>query len=56
MECQTKFGNTTVWELLTDVFDYIPISCIIENSIFCVHGGLSPSIETIDEIKELDRY
>ena len=25
MECQTKYGNTTVWELYTDVFDYIPI-------------------------------
>jgi len=45
-----------VWELFTDVFDYIPIGCIIENSIFCVHGGLSPSIETIEDIKELDRF
>ena len=43
-----------MWELFTDVFDYIPIGCIIENSIFCVHGGLSPSIETIEDIKELD--
>ena len=45
-----------MWELFTDVFDYIPIGCIIENSIFCVHGGLSPSIETIEDIKELDRF
>ena len=39
MECQTKYGNTQVWEYFTDMFDYIPIGALISNSIFCVHGG-----------------
>lgn len=39
MECQTKYGNTYVWEYFTDMFDYIPIGALINNDIFCVHGG-----------------
>eukprot|EP00825_Cyclidium_porcatum_P031812 TRINITY_DN3375_c0_g1_i1.p1 TRINITY_DN3375_c0_g1~~TRINITY_DN3375_c0_g1_i1.p1 ORF type:complete len:250 (+),score=41.44 TRINITY_DN3375_c0_g1_i1:250-999(+) len=56
VECQSKYGNTSVWEMYTDVFDFIPIGCIIDNELFCVHGGLSPQIESIDEIKQLDRF
>ena len=41
--------------LQTDLFDYLPISAIVENSTFCVHGGLSPSLDTLDHIRELDR-
>ena len=56
MECQTKFNNLTVWEDFTDMFDYIPIAATIDNKIFAVHGGLSPSIESLFEIEELDRF
>jgi serine/threonine-protein phosphatase 4 catalytic subunit len=31
------------------------ISAVIENRVFCVHGGLSPSVNTIDDVKALDR-
>jgi serine/threonine-protein phosphatase PPG1 len=56
MECQTKFGNTNVWEYFTDMFDFMPIACLIDNKLLCLHGGLSPSIETLNEIEELDWF
>jgi serine/threonine-protein phosphatase 4 catalytic subunit len=31
------------------------LAAIIDNKIFCVHGGLSPSISTLDEIRAIDR-
>ena len=33
----------------------MPISALIDNKIFCVHGGLSPDIRNIDQLLDLDR-
>ena len=54
-ECIRKYGNSNVYKYFTDLFDYLPLATIIENKIFCVHGGLSPSIETIEDIQNYDR-
>lgn len=39
----------------TEIFDYLSLSAIIDGRIFCVHGGLSPSIQTLDQIRTIDR-
>ena len=31
------------------------LSAIIDNQIFCVHGGLSPTITTLDQVRTIDR-
>jgi serine/threonine-protein phosphatase 2A catalytic subunit len=54
-ECSRKYGNSNVWKCLTDLFDFLPLTAVVENQFFCLHGGLSPSIETLDNIKTLDR-
>ncbi|EXJ65934.1 serine/threonine-protein phosphatase [Cladophialophora psammophila CBS 110553] len=55
-ECARKYGNANVWHYFTDMFDFLTLSVVINNQIFCVHGGLSPSIHSIDQIKIIDRY
>ena len=54
-ECMRKYGSINVWRYCTEIFDYLPISAIIDDKIFCIHGGLSPTIDTIDEIRNIDR-
>jgi len=54
-ECNKKYGNSNVWKCFTDLFDYLPLTAVVENQIFCLHGGLSPSIDTLDHIRALDR-
>eukprot|EP01100_Stratorugosa_tubuloviscum_P006867 TRINITY_DN290_c1_g2_i3.p1 TRINITY_DN290_c1_g2~~TRINITY_DN290_c1_g2_i3.p1 ORF type:complete len:332 (-),score=140.46 TRINITY_DN290_c1_g2_i3:175-1107(-) len=54
-ECLRKYGNGNVWKYFTDLFDYLPLTALIENKIFCLHGGLSPSIDTLDNIRSLER-
>jgi hypothetical protein len=44
-----------VWKHFTDLFDYLPMTALVEERIFCLHGGLSPSIDTLDHAKNLDR-
>lgn len=44
-----------MWKYFTDLFDYLPLTALIDNQIFCLHGGLSPSIDTLDNIRALDR-
>ncbi|KAI4822910.1 hypothetical protein KUCAC02_008429 [Chaenocephalus aceratus] len=44
-ECLRKYGSVTVWRYCTEIFDYLSLSAIIDGKIFCVHGGLSPSIQ-----------
>ncbi|KAI7752854.1 hypothetical protein M8C21_029056, partial [Ambrosia artemisiifolia] len=50
-----RYGNASVWKTFTDLFDYYPLNALVESEIFCLHGGLSPSIETLDNIRNFDR-
>ncbi len=54
-ECLRKYGSVNVWRYCTEIFDYISLSAIIDDKVFCVHGGLSPSINTLDQIRLIDR-
>ncbi|KXN92964.1 Serine/threonine-protein phosphatase PP2A catalytic subunit [Leucoagaricus sp. SymC.cos] len=104
-ECLRKYGNANVWRFFTDLFDFLPLTALIDNqtlevlspiprvhdcpnpdniafcilhslfyslrglltpeastqsrifnvNIFCLHGGLSPSIDTLDHVRSIDR-
>lgn len=54
-ECLRKYGNANVWKYFTDTFDYLPMTAVVSDRIFCLHGGLSPSIDTLDHARDLDR-
>lgn len=54
-ECLRKYGSPAVWTYFTDLFDYLPLTGLVENQIFCLHGGLSPNIENLDHIRSMDR-
>lgn len=49
-ECTRKFGSANVWRYCCEIFDYLSLSAIIDDKVFCVHGGLSPSINTLDQV------
>ncbi len=54
-ECGRKYGNPSVWKCFMEVFDYLPITALVEGRYFCLHGGLSPSIGSLDDIRFLNR-
>ncbi|CAG99490.1 phosphoprotein phosphatase PP4 catalytic subunit PPH3 [Kluyveromyces lactis] len=54
-EVVRKYGNSNVWRYCCEVFDYLPLGAIVNNKVFCVHGGLSPDVLSINEIRTIDR-
>ncbi|KAI0274143.1 Metallo-dependent phosphatase [Russula aff. rugulosa BPL654] len=54
-ECQQKYGSASVWKACCNVFDYLNLAAIIDGEVLCVHGGLSPDIRTLDQIRVLSR-
>merc|ERR1711865_493582 len=53
--CLRKYGSVNVWRYCTEIFDYLSLAALIEDKVFCVHGGLSPSINPLDDIRSIDR-
>ena len=54
-ECVRKYGNANPWKYCTDVFDYLNLAAIIDGRVLCVHGGLSPELRTLDQIRTIER-
>lgn len=54
-ECVRKFGDANVWRYCTELFDYMALAALVDGEIFCVHGGLSASVDDLNDIRALDR-
>lgn len=55
-ECFKKYGTEKVWKLFSEVFMCLPLTALVENKIFSLHGGLSPGLSKIDDILKLKRF
>ncbi|KAH9810573.1 Metallo-dependent phosphatase-like protein [Melampsora americana] len=53
-ECKRRC-NIKIWKTFIDVFNCLPISAVVASKIFCVHGGLSPSLSNMDDIRRIQR-
>lgn len=53
-ECTAK-TNKQVYSEFCTMFEYIPIGALIGRKIFCVHGGITPTLESVEQVKEIKR-
>lgn len=53
-ECKRR-SSSKVWKLFIDVFNTLPIAAVIQDKIFCVHGGISPHLKYLDQIDKIAR-
>ncbi|XP_009151182.1 serine/threonine-protein phosphatase PP1 [Brassica rapa] len=53
-ECKRRF-NVRLWKIFTDCFNCLPVSALIDDKILCMHGGLSPELDNLNQIREIQR-
>jgi serine/threonine-protein phosphatase PP1 catalytic subunit len=53
-ECKRRC-NLKMWKNFVDVFNCLPIAAVVSEKIFCVHGGLSPSLSHLNDIRAILR-
>lgn len=53
-ECKRKF-SIKLWKVFSECFNLLPVSAVIENKIFCTHGGISPNMQSLGVIEKIKR-
>ncbi|PIA15364.1 Metallo-dependent phosphatase [Coemansia reversa NRRL 1564] len=53
-ECKRRC-SVKVWKAFVNTFNTLPVAAVVANKIFCVHGGLSPDLLNMEQIRQLPR-
>ncbi|KAH8039605.1 hypothetical protein HPB51_007805 [Rhipicephalus microplus] len=53
-ECKRRF-NIKLWKTFTDCFNCLPVAAIVDEKIFCMHGGLSPDLQSMEQVRRIMR-
>lgn len=53
-DCKRRY-NIKLWKTFTDCFNCLPLVALVEGQILCMHGGLSPDLKDLDQIRNLTR-
>ena len=53
-ECRRRY-SIKLWKQFTEMFNWMPVAALIDDKIFCVHGGLSPEMKSIEQLYDIQR-
>ena len=53
-ECKRRY-SIKLWKTFTDCFNCLPVAAVVDEKIICMHGGLSPDLQRLDQISRIMR-
>ena len=53
-ECRRRY-SVRLWKLFSECFNCLPVAAIIDDKILCMHGGLSPDLHSVDQLRKIVR-
>ncbi|GMF26644.1 unnamed protein product [Phytophthora lilii] len=57
IECMKKYdGDARIYKAFMELFDFLPLGALIDDRLLCLHGGLSPALHHLDQLRMLDRF
>ncbi|XP_003741456.1 serine/threonine-protein phosphatase alpha-3 isoform-like [Galendromus occidentalis] len=53
-ECRLRY-SLEIYHKFNELFAWMPLAAVVGDKIFCCHGGISPRLSSVDDVRDIQR-